>query len=243
MVNNKLERVQKIIAYAGFCSRRDAEKLIEARKVRINGKIIELGAKASLSDEIFIDNKLLKIRSEPETTLAINKPKGVVCTNDDPYNKQTIFDLLPKTLQKTRLFCAGRLDKDSEGLLILTNNGQLANLITHPSKQIIKKYRVTLNKDLKLNDIPKLLKGIEDEGEFLKADKIIPSSRKKEGERRKLEIHINHGKKREIRRLLEAHHYYVKKLNRIQIGNFRLKNIPKGGIKILNKKDIEDLLK
>ena len=143
MVNNKLERVQKIIAYAGFCSRRDAEKLIEARKVRINGKIIELGAKASLSDEIFIDNKLLKIRSEPETTLAINKPKGVVCTNDDPYNKQTIFDLLPKTLQKTRLFCAGRLDKDSEGLLILTNNGQLANLITHPSKQIIKKYRVT----------------------------------------------------------------------------------------------------
>ncbi len=242
MQSTEPERVQKLIAQAGICSRRDAEKLIEAGKVRVNGKTIQLGAKAQLSDAIFVNNKPLPTANEEPVSLVLNKPKGVICSNNDPFSQQTVFDLLPSDLQKKRLFCAGRLDKDSEGLLILTNDGALAHQITHPSAQIIKKYRVTLNKDLKEKDIPKLLEGIEDEGEFLKADKIIPAPGQKEGDKRKLEVHLSHGKKREIRRLFEAHRYYVKKLNRIQIGSIFLKNIPKGGIKILGKKDIERLL-
>ncbi len=242
MNSSELERVQKIIANAGLCSRRDAEKLIELAKVRVNGKTIALGAKALTTDAIFVDNKPLKIPNDKPITLVLNKPKGVICSNDDPFAQKTVFDLLPNDFKKKRLFCAGRLDKDSEGLLIITNDGNLANKITHPSAQIIKKYRVTLNKDFKIKDISKLTEGIEDEGEFLKADKILPSPGNKEGDKRKLEVHLSHGKKREIRRLFEAHRYYVKKLNRIQIGSIQLKNIPKGGIKILGKKDIDRLL-
>ena len=236
------ERIQKIIANAGICSRREAEKLIEAGKVRVNGKTVELGTKALPTDAIFVNNKpILKTKEEP-ITLILNKPKGIICSNSDPFATQTVFDLLPSDLQKKRLFCAGRLDKDSEGMLVITNDGALANQLTHPSANIIKRYRVTLNKDLKPNDIPKLLEGIEFEGEFLKADKIVPAPTDKEGDRRKLEVHLSHGKKREIRRLFEAHRYYVKKLVRIQIGKIQLKNIAKGGIKILSKKDIERLL-
>ena len=236
------ERVQKIISNAGICSRREAEKLIEAGKVRVNGKTIELGTKALTTDAIFVNNKpILKVKEEP-ITLILNKPKGIVCSNSDPFANQTVFELLPSDLQKKRLFCAGRLDKDSEGMLVITNDGALTNRLTHPSTNIIKRYRITLNKDLKPSDIPMLLKGIEFEGDFLKADKIIPAPTDKEGDRRKLEVHLSHGKKREIRRLFEAHRYYVKKLVRIQIGKIKLKNIAKGGIKILSKKDIERLL-
>ena len=238
----KTERVQKLIANAGVCSRREAEKLIEDGKVRVNGKTIELGSKAHPSDAIFVNNKPLQFSQEKPTTLVLNKPKGFICSNKDPYATQTVFDLLPNDLQKKRLFCAGRLDKDSEGLLILTNDGDLANQLTHPSTNIVKRYRVTLSRDLNHKDIPKMLEGIEFEGEFLKADKIIPAPGEKEGNKRRLEVHLSHGKKREIRRLFEAHRYFVKKLIRFQIGNLQLRNIKKGGIKLLGQKDIARLI-
>ena len=238
----KTERVQKLIANAGVCSRREAEKLIEDGKVRVNGKTIELGSKAHPSDAIFVNNKPLQFLQERPITLVLNKPKGFICSNKDPYATQTVFDLLPSDLQKKRLFCAGRLDKDSEGLLILTNDGDLANQLTHPSTNIVKRYRVTLSRDLNHKDIPKMLEGIDFEGEFLKADKIIPAPGEKEGNKRRLEVHLSHGKKREIRRLFEAHRYFVKKLVRFQIGNLQLRNIKKGGIKLLGQKDIARLI-
>ena len=170
----KTERVQKLIANAGVCSRREAEKLIEDGKVRVNGKTIELGSKAHPSDAIFVNNKPLQFSQERPTTLVLNKPKGFICSNKDPYATQTVFDLLPSDLQKKRLFCAGRLDKDSEGLLILTNDGDLANQLTHPSTNIVKRYRVTLSRDLNHKDIPKMLEGIDFEGEFLKLSKFCP---------------------------------------------------------------------
>ena len=238
----KTERVQKLIANAGVCSRREAEKLIEDGKVRVNGKTIELGSKAHPSDAIFVNNKPLQFLQERPITLVLNKPKGFICSNKDPYATQTVFDLLPSDLQKKRLFCAGRLDKDSEGLLILTNDGDLANQLTHPSTNIVKRYRVTLSRDLNHKDIPKMLEGIDFEGEFLKADKIIPAPGEKEGNKRRLEVHLSHGKKREIRRLFEVQRYFVKKLVRFQIGNLQLRNIKKGGIKLLGQKDIARLI-
>lgn len=236
------QRIQKIIANAGICSRREAERLIEEGKVRVNGKVAELGMKATTRDAIFVNNKPLRPNTEATMTLLMNKPKGVLCTNSDPHGGRTVFDLLPLDLQKKRLFCAGRLDKDSEGLLVLTNDGELAHRLTHPSTEIVKRYRVVLNRDFNREDIPKLLEGVEDEGDFLKAEKVIPAPAVGEGHLRRLEVHLHHGKKREVRRLFEANRYFVKKLVRTRIGGCVLKNIPKGGFRILGKKDIERLL-
>jgi len=235
------QRIQKIIANAGICSRREAERKIEQGHVRVNGKIAQLGDKALPGAAIFVDNKPIRHQTESPVTLIMNKPKGYVCTHADPFVDKTVFHLLQPELQRLRLFCAGRLDKDSEGLLIMTNDGQLAHRITHPSTAITKRYRLVLHRDFNAADIPKLLAGIKDAGDFLKADKILPAPAIGEGAARRLEVHLHHGKKREIRRLFEAHRYFVKKLVRIQIGGIVLKNIPRGGIKILGKKDIERL--
>ena len=235
------QRVQKIIAQAGLCSRREAERHIEAGNVRVDGKVAQLGDKATENAAIFVNNKPLLQKGERPVTLLLNKPKGFICTNADPHTDRTIFQLLPQDLQRLRLFCAGRLDKDSEGLVVITNDGALAHRLTHPATQVTKRYRVTLHRDFDKADIPKLLNGIEFEGDFLKAEKVVPAPAVGEGHERRLEVHLHHGKKREVRRLFEANRYFVKKLVRIQIGGQVLKNIPKGGIKILGQKDIERL--
>jgi len=235
------QRIQKLIANSGLCSRREAERLIEDGKVRVNGKIAQLGDKATPDAAIFVKNKPIRQHTEAPITVLMNKPKGVLCTNADPHAERTVFDLLPSELQRQRLFCAGRLDKDSEGLLILTNDGDLAHRLTHPSTEIVKRYRVVLHRDFNKEDIPRLLNGVDHEGDFLKAEKVIPAPAVGEGHQRRLEVHLHHGKKREVRRLFEANRYFVKKLVRVQIGGIILKNIPKGGIKILGKKDIERL--
>lgn len=238
MPENDEQRVQKIIAHAGICSRREAERLINEGKVRVNGKIAQLGDKALPDAPIFVENKPILHKPDRPVTLIMNKPKGYLCTNSDPFAEKTVFQLLQPEFQRLRLFCAGRLDKDSEGLLVLTNDGALANRISHPSAAIAKRYRVVLHRDFNKADIPKLLNGIEYEGDFLKAEKILPAPDINEGAARRLEVHLHHGKKREIRRLFEAHRYFVKKLVRVQIGGLVLKNIPKGGIKVLGQKDI-----
>jgi len=191
MPEEEEQRIQKIIANAGICSRREAERLIEDGKVRVNGKIAELGWKATTKDAIFVKNKPLRSGPEAPVTLLMNKPKGVLCTNADPHGGRTVFELLPSDLQRQRLFCAGRLDKDSEGLLIITNDGDLAHRITHPSTQIVKRYRVVLHRDFNKADIPKLLNGVDDEGDFLKAEKVIPAPVAGEGHQRRLEVHLH----------------------------------------------------
>jgi 23S rRNA pseudouridine2605 synthase len=241
MPKQEPQRIQKLIANAGICSRREAEGIIVDGNVRVNGKIAQLGDKATLEDAIFVNNKPILRKEERSITLIMNKPKGTVCTNSDPHADRTVFDLLPPDLQRQRLFCAGRLDKDSEGLLVITNDGDLAHRLTHPSNQVVKRYRVVLQRDFNKADIPKLLTGTEYEGDFLKAEKVIPAPQAGEGYQRRLEVHLHHGKKREVRRLFEANRYFVKKLVRHQIGSIILKNIPRGGIKILSKKDIERL--
>jgi 23S rRNA pseudouridine2605 synthase len=241
MSEQELQRIQKLIANSGICSRREAERIIVDGNVRVNGKITQLGDKATLKDAIFVKNKPIIRKEERSITLIMNKPKGTICTNSDPHADRTVFDLLPPDLQRQRLFCAGRLDKDSEGLLVITNDGDLAHRLTHPSNQVVKRYRVVLQRDFNKADIPKLLTGTEYEGDFLKAEKVIPAPQAGEGYQRRLEVHLHHGKKREVRRLFEANRYFVKKLVRHQIGSIILKNIPRGGIKILGKKDIERL--
>ena len=240
MKENKIVRIQKYIAHAGICSRRKAEEFIEAGEVTINGEIAEIGDSIDPdSDDVrFQGKKVVVANSQSKLVLIMNKPKGYICSNADPYNPKTVFDLLPKPFSSERLYCAGRLDKDSEGLLVLTNDGDMSHDITHPSRKIVKKYRVTIQKDLREEMVPKLLKGKEIDGDYLKFEKVIIGG-KGEYEGKILEIHLHHGKKREIRRLLESFGFYVKKLRRFQIGGLVLKKLPPGAIRELNKKEID----
>jgi 23S rRNA pseudouridine2605 synthase len=236
-------RLQKVLAERGLCSRREADLWIQEGSVKVNGRVAEPGTRVDPDkDQIVVKGKGLppKVHLEP-ITLVVNKPKGLICSHRDPHHIQTIYDLIPRRLQNRRFICAGRLDKNSEGLVILTTQGSLANKIMHPSNEVIKRYRVQLNRPFPPGKIPLLLEGKEVEGELLKAEKVITSKRGKDADTR-LEVHLNHGKKREIRKLFEAFGFYVKKLKRFQIGKLVLRGIPPGGIRPLTQHEIESLL-
>ncbi len=236
-------RLQKIMADAGLCSRRQAEVRIGDGEVRVNGRIAVLGQKADpLLDRISVGGNLIqtggnRLEKTQKTTLLLNKPKGFICSRTDPHHDQTIYNLVPRKFRKFRLFSAGRLDKNTEGLIILTNDGDLANSLTHPSNSVRKIYHVILGHEIEASILPKLVQGRELEGEFLRFDKVRPISRKTDA-LKKLEIHLGHGKKREIRRLLESFGHKIKKLRRIQIGGLKIKGMPLGAIKELNEKEI-----
>ncbi len=235
-------RVQKVIAERGLASRREAERWIEEGRVCVNGKVVSLGEKCQPDrDTISVDGNVIARVSPRKVVVAMNKPKGFLCTNDDPHAKKTVFDLLPDELRKLRLFCVGRLDKDSEGLLLLTNDGSIQQQLAHPSYHVLKKYHVDINKPLQETDIPKLVRGIKWEGELLRIEKVTLRRGKPADAWKHLEISLHHGKKREIRRLLYAFGYEVKKLRRVQIGNLKLKGIPRGHIKTLGKREIRQL--
>ncbi len=236
-------RIQKYISQCGVCSRREAERKIEEGLVWVNGELAVIGQDIDeRTDKVVVDGKQLRGIVEEKVVLAMNKPKGYLCSNSDPFEAQTVFDLLPEPFSEMKLFCCGRLDKNSKGLLILTNDGELSNNITHPSRNIIKRYHVLLNRPLDKRIIPVLLRGVMHEGEKLKAERIIPDESEIENAPKRVEVWLNQGRKREIRRMFEVMGYFVKELKRYQIGSFVMKRIPEGSVKILGKKDINRLL-
>jgi|TARA_B110000438_G_scaffold299641_1_gene350255 23S rRNA pseudouridine2605 synthase len=233
-------RLQKYLADQGIASRRQAETFIEEGRVRVNGQRAKLGTKVTAGkDEVVFDGNLIGHIQQKPVVLALNKPKGLLCSHRDPYHKRTIYDLIPPPFSEQRLFCAGRLDKESEGLIIITNDGALVHRLTHPSSQIIKRYKVTLDKDFNEKHTRNLLEGITWEGERLKVEKVLPD--RHVGCQNQLELHLHHGKKREIRRLMVALGYDVQRLQRFQIGNLGVKGISKGQVKVLRKSDIDRL--
>ena len=231
-------RIQKLIAARGICSRRKAEELVEDGKVTVNGSPAQTGQKVDpASDRILVNGKPLP--SPPKTIcLLLNKPRGFVCTNDDPHEKKTIFDLLPKRLAKAHLFCAGRLDKESEGLVVVTNDGDLAQRLAHPSNETRKVYQAELNKAFDPKHLALLRRGKTVEGERLWLDKVILLGQKEARPSRRLEIHLGHGRKREIRRLLTAFGYKVARLKRTKLGSVSIRRIPKGSFRILAEREI-----
>ena len=235
-------RIQKYISQCGVCSRREAERKILEGDVEVNGVPAEIGQDVNPeADKVSVDGALVRGIVEDKVVLAMNKPKGYICSNGDPFKAQTVFDLLPEPFASMKLFCYGRLDKNSQGLLLLTNDGDLANKITHPSSGVVKRYHVLLNRDLDAKIIPVLLRGVLCDGEKLKASKIIPDSSNLSDSPRRVEVWLNQGRKREIRRMFEAMGYFVKELKRYQIGGLVLKRIPEGAVKILGKADIEKI--
>jgi len=237
-------RLQKFIADAGICSRRTAEALIAQGEVWVNGTMAVAGLKVSPGiDKVTVSGKIVRTLPQPRITLAVNKPRGLVCSNDDPHNPDTVFMLLPREYSRFRFFCAGRLDKDSEGLVILTTDGDLAHRLMHPSSEVMKRYFVSLKQPFPASRLSRLVKGLTFEGERLKVERAAIVNPKPDGTGHDLDIHMHHGKKREIRLLFSALGYVVQRLRRYQIGAVRLKGIPLRGAKQLASKEIEQLFR
>jgi 23S rRNA pseudouridine2605 synthase len=236
-------RLQKFLAEAGICSRRAAEELIAHGEVAVNGQTAVLGTKVTPGvDRVVVGGELVRPRRGGAVTLAVNKPRGLVCSNRDPHHAQTIFDLLPPSLARLRFFCAGRLDKESEGLVVLTTDGELANRLMHPSGLVVKYYRVSLAEPFRREDLPRLLKGVSIEGERLQVEKARLVGRGTASLSTEVDVEMHHGKKREIRQLFTALGCSVKRLRRYQIGRFSLRGFPLRAVKVLTDSEIASLL-
>lgn len=233
-------RLQKYLSQAEICSRRAAETLIANGEVTVNGHVAELGQSVVPGeDDVRLNGRKITLGERSRIVLMMNKPRGFVCTNLDPHDARTVFQLIPPEYAAHKLFCVGRLDKDSEGLLLVTNDGELANKIIHPSSDILKRYEVTLNRDFDPALTPRLLKGVKlknenGEDEFLRFANVIRFP-----DPRRLEIHLKQGRKREIRRLFEVFGFFVKTLARFQIGGLILKKMPAGDCRKLSRKEID----
>jgi 23S rRNA pseudouridine2605 synthase len=235
-------RIQKLIAESGLCSRRAAEALIVAGEVYVNGVKAVLGQKVDPdADKVSVRGKPLRPQAQAKLALVMHKPRGVVCSNSDPHAEHTIFDLLPREWARLRLFCAGRLDKDSEGLVILTSDGDLAHKLMHPSNLVVKRYYVSLEEPFPTGRLRQLLRGVVIEGEHLKVERANLVNPQADGSSTQLDVHMHHGKKREIRQLFTALGFEVRRLRRYQIGSLRLKGIPLRGVKQLSTKEIQSL--
>ncbi len=244
MSNPEPIRLQKFLADAGVCSRRAAEALIHEGEVWVNSAKATLGQKITPGvDKVTVSGKSIRPLAQAKVTLAMHKPRGLICSNDDPHHDKNIFTVLPGQLAKLRFFCAGRLDKDSEGLLILTTDGDLAHRLMHPSNLVVKRYRVNLEKPFPSSRLTALIKGITVEGERLKVERATLVAPNTDNASTHVDVHMHHGKKREIRQLFSTLGYDVTRLRRYQIGAFSLKGIPLRAVKILNPREISELFK
>ena len=224
------ERLQKFISGAGVASRRHAEELILAGKVSVNGKVVrQLGTKVDPDkDKVTVDGK--KVSKQKFVYLILNKPKKYLTTRNDPRRRKTVYDLLPAEL-KNVVWPVGRLDYMTEGLLILTNDGDLTQQLAHPSKEHEKEYEVILDKELSEGRIEKLREGMELDGR-----KTSPSKVKVNGTT--VYITIHEGWNRQVRRMFAAFGYTIRNLRRIRIGKLKLNNLQLGQYRMIDKKEI-----
>lgn len=226
-------RLNRFIANAGICSRREADKYIEMGLIKVNDKLItELGYKVKPTDSIKFNGEL--IRTERKVYILINKPKDYITTVEDPHATKTVLDLI-KGACKERVYPVGRLDRNSTGLVLITNDGDLTKQITHPKYNKKKVYHVTLNKSLKEQDMKKVLDGVELEDGFIKADSInyVDITDKCE-----IGIEIHSGKNHIIRRIFEFLEYKVTKLDRVYYAGLTKKNLPRGKWRFLTEREI-----
>ena len=235
MANQKI-RLNKYIASTGFCSRRKADEYIEAGKVMVNGKIItELGFIISVKDRVMIGNQ--HIKPQELTYIRYYKPAGYITTMDDEKGRKTIYDLLPEEIQNLKP--VGRLDKDSTGLLILTNDGDFINDLTHPAIKVPKVYRVTAQGKLNLNDLEIMEKGIEiEKGQIAYALARIVEF---EGKNTVLEMVLHQGLNRQIRKMLDNLGHPVISLKRLSMGPVDLQGLKRGQFKYLRPKQVSDI--
>ncbi len=232
-----MERLQKIIANSGFCSRRKAEELITKGLVRVNGeKVTDLGTKAKASDIITIAGKTLK--NEDKEYILLYKPRGVVSTTSDDKGRKTVISLIDTD---KRLYPIGRLDYDTSGLLILTNDGELTNLLTHPKNEITKEYIVKIDEAVNPTLIKKLSSGVIIDGEKMKADRVKIKKLDKKKKKTIIEIVLHEGKYHEIKRMFASLGYEVTALKREKYAFLDLKGLTAGEYRHLTIKEVKKL--
>ncbi len=228
-------RLNKYIANAGICSRREADELIQAGVIKVNGKIVtELGTKIKPGDKVNYGGQTLQ--NEKPVYLILNKPKDYLCTVDDPFSRKTVLQLIQNAC-KERVYPVGRLDRNTTGVLILTNDGELTKKLTHPKHGVKKIYHVELDKNVKAADLDKLMQGVQLEDGPAKADVVsyVKESKKDIG----IEIHM--GRNRIIRRMFEALGYSVVKLDRVFFAGLTKKDLPRGKWRMLTQAEINFL--
>ena len=232
-------RIQKIIADSGYCSRRKAEQLISEGEVKVNGHPASLGDKADpKNDLITVSGEKIKAEGVPLRYIKLYKPRGYVTTMSDDLGRKSVTELLEKIPE--RVYPIGRLDKDSEGLLLLTNDGAFANDIMHPRKHISKTYRVTVSEKVTEDIIEKLMTGV-DIGENTTTAPCTVTVITEEPERTVLEFTIFEGKNRQIRRMCEAVGLSVKRLRRTNVGGVKLGMLRPGDYAELTKQEMQIL--
>jgi 23S rRNA pseudouridine2605 synthase len=226
-------RLNRFIANSGVCSRREADDLIQKGFISVNGKqVTSLGTKITLNDNVKYKGKSLS--AEQKVYILMNKPKGYVTTVEDPHADKTVLDLIGNDCPQ-RVYPVGRLDKETTGVLLLTNDGDLTGKLTHPKYNRKKIYHVFLDKNVEKNDLLKLAEGIELDGELVSADAV---SYAEPDDKTQIGIELHSGKNRVIRRLFEILGYKVKKLDRVYFAGLTKKNVQRGRWRYLNEKEI-----
>ncbi|MCF0165992.1 MAG: rRNA pseudouridine synthase [Bacteroidales bacterium] len=229
-------RLNRFIANCGICSRREADELIAAGVVSVNGKVVtELGTKVNRSDEVRFNGR--RLQGEHKVYIVMNKPKDYVTSLSDSHAEHLVTDLISKELCPERVYPVGRLDKSTTGVLLLTNDGELSQMLTHPSFQRRKIYEVTLATNLREEDYDKLMSGVELEDGTVAADRLEYVGEKKND----LGIEIHSGKNRVVRRMFEALGYKVRKLDRVYFAGITKKNLRRGQWRFLTEAEINIL--
>jgi len=234
----KGERIAKVIARSGYCSRREAERLIMAGEVKVNGKVIDSPALNITDQTIKINNKLLQTK-EPTRLWVFHKPKGTIVSHDDPSKRLSVFELLPPTMP--RVIAVGRLDINTEGLLLLTNNGDLSKYISHPSTEWTRRYRVRVYGKINKARFDSLAK----KGAIIDGIKYAPIKIEIDKERdfnSWLNISIIEGKNREIKKVMEFLGLQVNRLIRVSFGPFHLGSLRAKGLREVPMKTLKELV-
>ena len=231
-----MERLQKVIAQAGICSRRKAEELVKDGKVKVNNEVATLGMQVESSDNITVCGKL--IRKEEKVYFLLNKPRGVICTASDDKNRKTVVDLI-KT--DKRIYPVGRLDYDTTGALILTNDGELANILMHPKNGITKVYYVKMEGKLLGDEIHTLERGIVVDNKTLKPDKIKFRKYDASTNVTYASVILHEGHNHEIKKLFEYINHPVIKLKRESIAFLDVLSLKSGEYRMLNPKEVQKL--
>ena len=232
-------RLHKYIANCGYTSRRRAELLIQAGRVQVNGKVLtSLGTTIDPETEIILVNGE-RIQPPTPMTIVFNKPAGVITSTHDTHDRLTVMDILPKSLRDRGVLPAGRLDQDTEGLLVLTNDGDLAHEITHPRYETEKEYQSIVTGSPSPESLGRLEKGVRIEGEMTAPARI--ESVEPDGSATRVHIVIHEGKKRQVRRMFETIGHPVLQLKRVRVGGLRLGDLPTGEWRELTKDEISTL--
>lgn len=226
-------RLNKYLANAGICSRREADDFIQAGVITVNGEVVTmLGAKVLPTDKVMFHDQ--PVRSEHKVYLLLNKPKDCVTTTDDPQNRKTVLDIV-KNACPERIYPVGRLDRNTTGVLLLTNDGDLAAKLTHPKYGKKKVYAATLDRDLEQTDYDTIMAGITLDDELIVPDALEFTH---EGDRRHIGLEIHSGQNRVVRRIFEKVGYKVLQLDRVSFAGLTKKNVPRGKYRFLTQREV-----